>query len=199
MQKVKKPMAKKQLSPLEKARLAKANGTAKPKTQRAAYPTWIAPSDFKAFFCDILVKTDKDGLLSPAIKVTRYQGRWDPKADPRKKFDMSLYDQPTVNGILSRLSMVTFISSMPKRLPVNTMYRIVLRVGVSKVKGNALTITMKQVERIARLKSGKAKPILLERNDPIRRRFLRAKKILPAAFQTVLLPPKKSRKSKAEE
>ena len=188
----------KQLSPLEKARLAKAKNKGKP-ARKATYPTWKAPVDFKSHVLEILVKTDKDGLLAPVIRLTRYRGQFDPNADPRKKWVVNEYDMPTCMGVLSRLSMVTFVNSMAKRLPANTKFRIVIRVGMSKARGNVLTCSFKQIDQIDRKPNGKAKITPLDKKDPIYRKFRKAGRLLPAAFVNVLMPPKRTRQKKAEE
>ena len=195
---VAKTKAKKTLSPaLQKALEARRNGTAKPRV-RKPIPTWQSPSDFKPHFLEILVRTEKDGLLSPDCKVIRYQGRYDPEADERKKFLVNSYDMRTVQGILSRLSMVTFINNANKRLPANKTFRVILRVG--KRKDNTITVSYRGLIRLAKLKSGRIKEVPLEKKDPVYRRFRKAGRLLPAAFSKVLQPPKVSRRSrKAEE
>ena len=195
---VAKNKVKKTLSPaLQKALEARRNGTAKPRV-RKPIPTWQAPSDFKPHFLEILVRTEKDGLLSPDCKVIRYQGRYDPEADERKKFLVNSYDLRTVQGILSRLSMVTFINNANKRLPANKTFRVILRVG--KRKDGTITVSYRGLIRLAKLKSGRIKEVPLEKKDPVYRRFRKAGRLLPAAFSKVLQPPKISRRSrKAEE
>ena len=195
---VAKNKVKKTLSPaLQKALEARRNGTAKPRV-RKPIPTWQAPSDFKPHFLEILVRTEKDGLLSPDCKVIRYQGRYDPEADERKKFLVNSYDMRTVQGILSRLSMVTFINNATKRLPANKTFRVILRVG--KRKDGTITVSYRGLIRLAKLKSGRIKEVPLEKKDPVYRRFRKAGRLLPAAFSKVLQPPKISRRSrKAEE
>ena len=195
---VAKNKVKKTLSPaLQKALEARRKGTAKPRV-RKPIPTWQAPSDFKPHFLEILVRTEKDGLLSPDCKVIRYQGRYDPEADERKKFLVNSYDLRTVQGILSRLSMVTFINNANKRLPANKTFRVILRVG--KRKDGTITVSYRGLIRLAKLKSGRVKEVPLEKKDPVYRRFRKAGRLLPAAFSKVLQPPKVSRRSrKAEE
>src|SRR5271168_5226300 len=73
-----KPAAKstKDMTPLEKARAARAAGggvkkkaTAKP--ARKPLPTFDAPADFKSHFLEVSLRTEKDGLLASQIKATR--------------------------------------------------------------------------------------------------------------------------------
>lgn len=122
----KAPASKKALTPLEKARLARAKGGAAKKTTRKARPgqhTFDAPADFKPFFLEVAVKTEKDGLLGNTIRAIRYQGRYDPQAEDKKKFDMAAYDTKTLIGIQSRLSAKTFKSNPLKLMPVSIKER----------------------------------------------------------------------------
>ena len=188
---------KKELSPaLQKALAARRNGTATPRVKKPV-PTWQAPADFKPHFLEVLVRVDKDGLLCPDCKVIRYKGRYAPEADERKKFLVNSYDPRTVQGILSRLSMVTFINSVPKRFPAGKTFRLIFRVG--KKKDGALTVGYKGISMVTKLKSGRLKEVALEKKDPIYRRFRKAGRLLPAAFSKVLMPPKVERKSKKAE
>lgn len=187
----------KQLTPLEKARLAKKNGSTN--RARPTYPTWKAPVDFKSHILEVVVKTDKDGLLGPAIRLTRYKGQFDPNCDPRKKWIVNEYDTTTCMGVLSRLSMVTFVTNQAKRLPPLTKFRIVMRVSMSKAKGDIITITFKEVAQFKESKTGRVKAIVLDKKDPIYRKFRKSARLLPSAFAKVLMPPKKGRSTKAEE
>lgn len=182
---------------MAKARASKAKAGVKREVKMPSYPVWTAPTDFKPHLLEIHVKTDKDGLLGPAIKVIRYRGQV--TDDPRKKWDVAEYDMQTVIGILSRLSMTTFITNQAKRLPANTRFRILMRVSMSKAKQNMLTCSFKEVSRVAKLKSGKLKVVPYEKRDPIYRRFRRASRILPSAFANCLMPPKKTRQKKVAE
>ena len=191
------PAAKKKMSPaIQKALEARRNGTSKPRV-RKPIPQWEAPADFKPHFLEILVRLDKDGLLSPDIKVIRYKGRYDPEAEDKKKVIVNTYDARTVQGILSRLSMVTFITNASKRLPAGKLFRIVIRVG--KRKDNTISISFRGVEAVTKFKSGKSKSVPLDKKDPIYRRFRRVVRILPSAFSKVLLPPKIERRSRKSD
>lgn len=188
---------KKQMSPaIQKALAARRNRTATPRVKKPV-PTWQAPADFNAHFVEVLVRTDKDGLLCPDCKVIRYKGRYDPEADERKKFLVNSYDPRTVQGILSRLSMVTFISSTAKRFPAGKTFRLIFRVG--KKKDDTLTVGYKGISMVTKLKSGRVKEEALEKRDPMYRRFRKAGRLLPAAFSKVLMPPKVERRSKKAE
>jgi hypothetical protein len=122
----KKVATKKALSPLEKARLARASGGAAKKAKAKAKPgqfTFDAPSDFKPFFLEVTVRTEKDGLLGNQIKAIRYVGRYDPQAEDKKKFDISAYDTKTLIGLQARLAQVTFKNNATKFYPASIKER----------------------------------------------------------------------------
>ena len=196
------------LTPLEKARIAKAKNAAaakktgaKPgvkakagaKPVRKPIPTWKAPADFKPFFLSVLVKTEKDGLLASAIRATRYVGRYDPQAPDKKKFDLASYDQSTLQGLLSRLSMTTYATNALRRLPANTTFKILLRVN-RKSKDGMLSIIFKEISvAVTSKKTGRVIAQVLDKKDPQYRIFRKSARILPAAFKNVLMPPKRVR------
>lgn len=195
VKKAKPAKATADMTPLEKARLARANGTAKPKAKSAkkSIPLFKAPADFKPHFLEVLVKTEKDGLLSNAIKATRYVGRYDPQAPDKKKIDLGGYDHATLQGVLSRLSMTTYATNAAKRLPINTTYKILLRVN-RKSKDGSLSIIFKSVSVGKKsAKTGRVTAVALDKKDPDYRKLRKASRILPAAFKDVLMPPKRVR------
>jgi len=191
---------KKDMSPLEKARLARANGTSKKsKSKKKVLPTFKAPEDFKPHFLEVLIKTEKDGLLSSLIKATRYQGRYDPNVDDKKKADLGSYDPRTLAAILSRLSMTSYVTNPVKRLPPNTTFKVLLRI-TKKSKDGTIGAAFKEIW-IAKKneKSGKIKAVSLDKKDPMYRLIRKASRILPAAFKDVLMPPKKVRGQKVKK
>lgn len=185
----------KELSPLEKARIAKQNGKggkAKAK-KKNALPTFKAPEEFKPHFVTVDMKTEKDGLLGKKIRMTRYQGRFDPEADAKKKFDVGTYDPATVTGVLARFAMTTWATNAAKRLPPSTVFQALLRVNKKK-DGGVLSIIFKGLSMaVKNEKTGKVKLKPLDKKDPIYRKFRKASRILPAAFVDVLMPPKRVR------
>lgn len=191
----------KALTPLEKARLARAanKGSKKPVKKPAfIYPP---PSDFKPYFMDVKFKTDKDGLLGPQVLVERVRGRWD--NENAKRWDMSQYDQPTVSAFLARLGGVMFAPSPAKRLPGGTAFRVIVRVSVRKKEGVKPTLNGRIVQ-IARYeqsaKTGKLRAKWLEDSKDLdRRRLRRASRHLGGAFTKTLLPPSTRRSKKEEE
>jgi hypothetical protein len=190
----------KDLTPLEKARLARASGKGKAKSKKKnALPIFKAPEDFKPHFLEVLIKTDKDGLLSNAIKATRYQGRYDPQADDKKKADLGSYDPATLLGILSRLSMTTFVTNVTKRLPANKTYKILMRVN-KKSADDSISVAIKTISVAEKSKkTGRVKAVEMDKKDPEYRKIRKASRILPAAFKNVLMPPKRVRGTKVKK
>lgn len=187
--------SKKDLTPLEKARLAKAKdgkGAKKPARKKNVLPTYKAPEDFKPHFMTVMMKVEKDGLLASAIKATRYQGRYDPDADDKKKFDVGTYDPKTVQGVLSRFSMVTYVTNVAKRLTPGDVFQVLLRVNRKSADGS-LSVLFKGLEQAVKTKTGRMKLKALDKKDPTYRRFRKAVRILPSAFANVLQPPKRTR------
>jgi hypothetical protein len=209
--------SKKDLTPLEKARLAKGKGgkSAKAGKSKKKGPTWKAPEEFKPHFLEVSVKTDKDGLFSTSISGTRYQGSYNPEAEDKKKFAMESYDPDTLRGILARISAVTYKSNVEKRypdeiknrvkvkgsmrLPANTHFKLVMRVA-KKAADDSLTVAFKHImQGVKSEKTGRIKAIELDKKDPVYRSIRKSKNILPAAFKEVKTPPKKTRKSKKDD
>lgn len=182
---------------MEKARLARAAGKGKPaakgKAKKNALPTFKAPEDFKPHFMTLLMKVEKDGLLSSSVKATRYNGRYDPEADDKKKFDVMTYDPKTVLGALSRFSMTTYATNVAKRLPGGAVYQVLLRIN-RKAADGSISVVFKGMEKAEKSKkTGRMKMVAMEKTDPVYRKFRKATRILPAAFKEVLMPPKRVR------
>ncbi len=205
----------KALSPLEKARIARANGTATKRPARKPLPTYKAPADFKPHFILFQFKTERDGLIATQFKATRYQGRFDRNADDKKKFDMAAYDAATVAGIVARLAGVTYKATNDKkmpvtpkeriglkgsnRLPASTVFQVLIRAG-RKVADQTLTARISQVfQSIKNAKTGRPSAKELEKTDPAYRLIRKASRLLPAAFVQSQLPPKRRRGKATEE
>lgn len=171
---------------------AKSKAKAKP-AARKPLPTWKAPEDFKPHFVEVLVKTEKDGLLGSGIRCTRFQGRYDPKAEDKKKADMASYDMKTVIGIQSRLAAVTYATNALRRLPANTTFLLVLRVNRKSADGSLSVLSKGISEVVKSKKTGRLAPKALDKTDPNYRKFRKAMRILPVAFKDVLMPPKRER------
>ncbi len=162
---------------------------------RKPLPTWQAPADFKPFFLQVLMKTEKDGLLGSAIRGTRFVGRYDPQAPDKKKFDLAGYDQKTLQGVLARFSAVTYATNAIKRLPPNTLYQVILRINRKSADGS-LSVLCKGIAEVKKLKAGRMAPVELDKKDANYRKFRKAMRVLPAAFKECLMPPKRVRGAK---
>lgn len=189
----------KELTPLEKARLARKNGTAKTGKKKSKFATWKLPEDFKNLHHIVMFKTDKDGMPSTSFKVLAYKGRIE---SGKENVDMSTYDPQTVVGIASRLSLVLFhptgkeTKSGPTRLPAKTVF--MLKCYVSKVKGDLLKAAIREVLVQKELKSGKKKFVEIEKTDYQYRKIRKANRYLAAAYQNLLPMPKPQKRKRKE-
>lgn len=189
----------KDLSPLEKARLARKNGTGKKKAKtKSNLKTWKIPEEFKNFHAVILFKTEKDGMLGNQLKVMRFKGKPESGND---NWDMSTYDPKTVNGVAARLGAVLFhptgreTKSGPTRLPAKTAF--MLKCYVSKVKGDQLKAVVKEVS-VQIEKNGKKKFKVLDNKEVFCRKIRKVNKYFAAAFKDTVLPPKPQKRKRAE-
>lgn len=176
----------------------KRTGAAAARPARKPLPTWQAPADFKPFFLEVLMKTEKDGLLGSGIRGTRYVGRYDPQAPDKKKFDLAGYDQKTLQGVLSRFAAVTFATNAIKRLPANTVYQVILRINRKSADGS-LSVLCKGIAVVKKNGKGRMAPEDLDKKDANYRKFRKAMRVLPAAFKECLMPPKRVRGAKVVE
>lgn len=175
------------------ATVKKQQVTAKKTSTRKPLPTWTAPSDFKPFFADLYVRTDKDGLLcANKLKMTRYMGGLKNRGNPLKEYDWVAEDPNTVMALYGRVCMPTFVTNVLKRLPVNTWYRLTIRVSKRSVD-NSLAVGFKEISKgvvkTVKTKAGsknKISFVSLDKSDPEYRRFRRSSRFLPSAFQNVL-------------
>jgi hypothetical protein len=184
----------KELSPLEKARIAKASGKggkAKAKSKRKPLPLFKAPEDFKPAFFTVMMRVEKDGLLGSGIRMTRFQGRYDPEADEKKKFDVAAYDMKTVIGVQARFAAVTFINNAEKRIAPG-VYQVLLRVNRKSADGS-LSVLFKGMGIMEKNKKGRVVLNDMDKTDPVYRRFRKAARLLPAAFKEMVMPPKRTR------
>lgn len=197
--------AAKALTPLEKARLARANGTAAA-PKKNPLPQFKAPADFAPHFLEVTVRTEADGLLGTQSEGIRYIGRYNPDAEDKKKRDLASYDWRTLMAVVARLQGLTFKPTndrkFPKsykeraegvkgsmRLPADTTFKIVMRINKRKADGT-LAVSVKTVYQDVKLKdSGRVKSVELTKLDPVAKAFKRAGRLLPAAFVNVQAPP----------
>ncbi|QDH83469.1 hypothetical protein [Achromobacter phage Motura] len=200
----KKSKADKGLTPLQKAQLAKKNGTAKPKAKRKPLPTWKAPSDLKRYAFEIRFTTEKDGMPGSTIKVTRYQGKIEADKDPRKMWDLATYDPQTVIGIAARLSLTLFHATgkpsskgVPSRLQGKTEYILHGAVGPTKEGKIKAAIAKVFVEQAN--KKGKVVLVELDKKDYQTKKIRKVNKYFAGAFANVIAEaPKHERKRRKE-
>jgi len=201
------------LTPLQKAQLARKNGTAKPSTKKPL-PQFKAPADFKPHFVEVLFRTEADGLLGNAIKCTRYIGRYDPNAEDKKKRDMANYDWKTMIGIQARFAGVTFKPTNDKKYPVNvkeraglkgsmrlpasTTFKVLLRANRRKAD-QTLSVIVKGVWQLGKNDSGRVITKELVKEDPVYRMIRRVARLMPAAFKDVQAPPLLRRRKADDE
>ncbi|MGE8451118.1 MAG: hypothetical protein ACN6OP_10965 [Pseudomonadales bacterium] len=181
----------------------KGSGAGKPK-KKTKIPTWKAPQDFKTgFVVEWTFETEKDGMPGNRIRAIRFKGKYDPKADDKKKFDMMTYDVKTVLGIQARMSLTQFHATgkitskgARTRLEPNTIYRALIRVGKKKADDTLtarVTTVLKGVE-----KKGKIKMVELDKKDVDYRKIRKANRYLPAAFRQVAALPERSRRKRED-
>jgi hypothetical protein len=203
------------LTPPE-GRSARASVKAAPSVVRTTLPAVPAPADFKPHFVEVVFRTEADGLLACDMKATRYQGRYEPDSDDRKKKrDMSTYDYPTMIGIQARFAAKVYkatndkkYSPNPKvrateagshRLPPNTVFVVLVR--VRKNAEDNLGASVKQVwQRVKHPKTGRVVALELDsKTDPVARLIRSTGRFLPQAFKNVQQPPALARKRKSDE
>lgn len=185
------------LSPLEKARLARLNGTAPKKPVKKinyqsnadAKAKFTAPGDFKACFYEVTLKTEADGLLGSKITAKRIQGSYE-KAPDKNRRPVHKFDPRTLMGIAARIGAATFVSKETNRLPANAVFVLVLRVGPNK--DGHIRVGLKHIQGQV-TKNSVSRMVQLDKAHPIYRRLRRAVKYLPGAFITAIQPPKLGR------
>ena len=172
-----------EMTPLEKARAARASGKGKPKGKSSAkkkpgLPVFKAPDEFKPFFARVSVRIGKDGLMND-LKVLRIKGS--PTNEDAKTVDMAQHDPETLVRVAARYSGPSFIRNEGKRVPANSIVSFLMRVGVKK-ENNQLTTAFKEF-KIKNLETKKTKT--LEKSDPIYRASRKPARWMPAAFTGV--------------
>ncbi len=182
---------------------AKKNIASKAPTSRTAKRTPVkkitfkAPSDFKPCFIEVMFKVGADGLASPHIKMERVQGRWDnPDA---KRFNLFEYDVQTALALTGRLFGRYFVVNQAKRLPANSSYKLVIRVG-KRSADNTLSSSVKEAAYLYKKEGMKPKwKWYSDKKDPTFRKLRSVSRFLAGAFTNIQLPPVKSRRNATED
>lgn len=86
------------------------------------------------------------------------------------------------------------------RMPKNTTFRCLFRIGKKSADGT-ITVSLKRMWQQGTTKKGRVTYVELEKTDPVMKLFKGAKRggIIAAAFQNVLMPPKKTRSRKVRD
>lgn len=188
--------SKKELTPLEKARIAKASGKTKAKKSKKKVHIFKAPEGFKPFFMKVGVLIDKDGIITD-MKATRVKGGAGNFGDEKKTVDMLEWDPDTVRRLLGRYAAVAFVRNEAKRLPQG-LGSMLMRVGANRETG-ALRVAIKDI-KFKEGKDGKLKA--LDKKDAKYRLLRKPARFLAAAFTKVKDFPSAAEKKammKAEE
>lgn len=170
---------------------------------RSKLPIFKAPEGFKPHFIELSMKTEKDGLLGGRVKAIRIKGQYnletlrDENMQGRKWWDLGSFNPEVLNGLVARFGAKMFVTNAAKRLPANTTYKVLIRVG-KKSADDSLSATIKWVKKLGEVR-GKKKLIQLENKDPEARRIKGAKRFLPAAFVATVEPPVQRGRRKASK
>lgn len=158
---------------------------------------FTSPSDHKPFFAMIHFRTGEDGLIAPeGLEIVRYRGRWD--NENAKQFNMTEYDPQTVIAVFARLAAATYAPNVVRRLPPNTSWSVLTRVGRRAVDSSLLFA----VKEARVTKDGDAdgkQRWYKDKTHVIYRKLRRVVKQMPSAFVNVLLPPAGRQKKDSSE
>lgn len=171
----------KDLTPIQKAQLAraanKASGkTSKAKSKKKAGVVFKAPEGTKPFFVRTLLQFGKDGIFSD-LKAVRIKGN--AKNPDAKTVDLALWDPETHRKLGIRFAGASFIRNEAKRLPANSVAQALFRIAISRDNG-AIKVGLKEVKFKAGDSDKKAKT--LEKKDPVYRAIRKPVKFMAAAF-----------------
>lgn len=170
----------KELSPLEKARLAKKSGkTSSAKKAKKKVLVFKAPEGFKPFFMKVTVLVDKDGIITD-MKAVRVKGGIANLGDEKKSVDMLAWDPDTVRRLLGRYAALAFVRNEKKRLPQG-LATLIVRVSANRDTG-ALKASIKDV-KFKEGKDGKLKT--LDKKDAKYRLLRKPARFLAPAFTKV--------------
>jgi hypothetical protein len=168
----------KDLTPLEKARIARASGKGgKKKKAKKNVMVFKAPEGTKPFFIKTQIAYGKDGLFTD-MKAVRIKGN--AKNPDAKKVDLGLWDPDTLRKMAIRFAGASFVRNEAKRLPANTVANALFRVGVNR-EDQAIKVALKEV----RVKNAAGKVKTLEKKDPMYRAHRKPVKFMAAAFTKI--------------
>lgn len=169
----------KELSPLEKARLARASGKGKSKKKaKKAGVVFKAPDSVKSFFMNVQARVDKDGIIGD-MKATRIKGT--PGSDSSKTVDMALHDPNTLLRFTARYCGKAFVGNESKRLPGNSVASMLMRVSINS-SDKSIKCSFKEI-KFKEGKDGKLKK--LDKKDAKYRTLRKPARFLASAFTKV--------------
>lgn len=135
-----------------------------------------AQPEYKSCFVEVTLATDKDGFIAPGILVEAIKGKWDNENAPR--YDLVRHDPDTAMTLVSRISMLMYVTNQAKRLTANKEYIILVRVSVSKAKKQEIRAGIKTIWT----ENAKGKLVEMDKKDPECRRFRRCGRFLAPSF-----------------
>lgn len=169
--------SKKELSPLEKARLARAAGGGSKKKAKKKKIEFKAPEGEKPFFLRVGIAFDRDGLITD-MSATRVKGN--PDNENSKSVSLADWDPNTLRRLATRYAGPAFIRNEQKRLGAKAQAQLLVRVAI-----NRETRFIKVSLKTAKFKVEDKKAKTLEKKDPVYRALRKPMAFLAPAFTKV--------------
>ncbi len=169
--------SKKELSPLEKARLARAAGGGSKKKAKKKKLEFKAPEGEKPFFLRVGIAFDRDGLITD-MSATRVKGN--PDNENSKSVSLADWDPNTLRRLATRYAGPAFIRNEQKRLGAKAQAQLLVRVAI-----NRETRFIKVSLKTAKFKVEDKKAKTLEKKDPVYRALRKPMAFLAPAFTKV--------------
>ena len=169
--------SKKELSPLEKARLARATGGGSKKKAKKKKIEFKAPEGEKPFFVRVGIAFDRDGLLTD-MSATRVKGN--PQNENSKTVSLAEWDPDTLRRLSTRYAGPLFIRNEQKRLGAKSQAQLLLRVAINR-ETRFIKVSLKS----AKFKTEDKKPKTLDKKNPVYRALRKPMAFLAPAFTKV--------------
>jgi hypothetical protein len=119
---------------------AKKKASAKPKVKKLVFK---ASDDVKSAFIEVGFKAAKDGIIGRGATVEYIKGN--PTNENAPRYDLVIHDPDTALTLVSRINMRLFAANAAKRLTPGRDYSVLVRLTVSKAKGNEIRTSIKEV------------------------------------------------------
>lgn len=170
--------SKKELSPLEKARLARAaGGGATKKKAKKKKIEFKAPEGEKPFFVRVGIAFDRDGLITD-MSATRVKGN--PQNENSKTVSLAEWDPDTLRRLSTRYAGPLFVRNEQKRLGAKSQAQLLIRVAINR-ETRFIKVSLKS----AKFKVEDKKAKTLEKKDPVYRALRKPMAFLAPAFTKV--------------